>query len=161
MRVWRRPAISVRRAEVSDCDVLSDIHSAVFRRGWSGAEFESLLVQPGTQALIATYRSALGRERPAGFNLYRLTADEGEIISIAVVPECRRRGVGRQLLEDAMRNLYRDGARSVHLEVEDANLAAISLYRMMDFRETARRAGYYAQGRQTPGGALVMLRQLR
>jgi ribosomal-protein-alanine N-acetyltransferase len=161
MRAWRRPAISVRRAEVSDCDALAEIHSAAFRRGWSGAEFESLLVQPGTHALIASYRGAFGRERPAGFNLYRLAADEGEIISIAVVPECRRRGVGRRLLEESMRHLYRDGARSVHLEVEDANQAAIALYRRMDFHETARRAGYYAQERQTPGGALVMLRQLR
>ena len=161
MRPWGRPAISIRRAEIADCDVLSEMHVAAFRRGWSEAEFEALLVQPGTLAFIAHYRNAFGRRNPAGFILFRLIADEAEILSVAVVPECRRRGVGRQLLEEALRHLYREGASSIHLEVEDANQGAIALYRGMEFRESGRRAGYYAAGRESPAGALVMLRQLR
>jgi ribosomal-protein-alanine N-acetyltransferase len=161
MKGWGRPAVSVRRAEVADCDVLSEIHSAAFRRGWSEAEFEALLLQPGTHALIGHYRNALGRRIPAGFILFRLVADEAEILSVAVTPACRRRGIGRSLLEETLRHLYREGARDIHLEVEDANLAAIALYRRLEFRESGRRAGYYAQGRESPAGALVMLRQLR
>jgi [ribosomal protein S18]-alanine N-acetyltransferase len=161
MRSWGRPAISVRQAEVADCDVLSEIHTAAFRRGWSEAEFEALLVQPGTQALIAHYRNAFGRQSPAGFILFRLVADEAEILSVAVAPECRRRGIGKALLEEVLRYLYREGARGIHLEVEDGNRAAIALYRGMEFRESGRRAGYYTQGRESPAGALVMLRQLR
>jgi ribosomal-protein-alanine N-acetyltransferase len=151
----------LRRAEVADCDVLSEIHSATFRRGWSGAEFEAMLVQPGVHALIAYYRNTFGSRTPAGFIIYRSVADEAEILSVAVVQECRRRGVARQLLEEALRHLYREGARNIHLEVEDSNQAAIGLYRDMEFREYGKRAGYYAQGRATAGGALVMLRQLR
>jgi ribosomal-protein-alanine N-acetyltransferase len=161
MTPWRRPTISLRRAGVSDCDVLSDIHSSAFRRGWSDAEFESLLVQPGVHALLAHYRARVGRQTPAGFILYRLAADEAEILSVAVLPESRRRGIGRQLLEEALRHVYREGARDIHLEVEDSNVAAIALYRGVEFRESGRRTGYYAQGRETPAGALVMLRQLR
>ena len=161
MSPWGRPAISLRPAEVSDCDTLSEIHASAFRRGWSNAEFESLLVQPGVNALLADYRNRVGRRSPAGFILYRLAADEAEVLSVAVMPECRRRGVGRQLLEEALRHVYREGARDIHLEVEDSNLAAIALYRGVEFRESGRRTGYYAQGRETPGGALVMLRQLR
>jgi ribosomal-protein-alanine N-acetyltransferase len=112
-------------------------------------------------ALLAHYRNAFGWRIPAGFILYRLAADEAEVLSVAVTPQCRRRGIGKALLEDALRHLYREGARSIHLEVEDSNLAAIGLYRGVEFRESGRRAGYYAQGRETPGGALVMLRQLR
>jgi ribosomal-protein-alanine N-acetyltransferase len=161
MTRWRRPAISLRPADVSDCDVLSDIHSSAFRRGWSDAEFESLLVQPGVHALLAHYRNRVGRRAPVGFILYRLAADEAEILSVAVVQECRRRGIGKQLIEEALRHVYREGARDIHLEVEDSNLAAIALYRGVEFRESGRRTGYYAQGRETPAGALVMLRQLR
>ena len=161
MKIWARPAASVRRAEVSDCDILADIHSASFKRGWSGAEFESLLVQDGTHALIAFHRNAFGMRTAAGFNLFRLVEDEAEILSIAVAPHYRRRGVGRLLLEEALRQLYRDGASTVHLEVEDSNLPAITLYRRLEFRESARREGYYAEGRQSPAGALVMVRQLR
>ena len=161
MKLWGRTAASVRRAEIADCDVLSDIHSAAFKRGWSGAEFESLLVQDGTHALIAFYRNAFGFRSAAGFNLYRLVGDEAEILSIAVAPQFRRRGIGRLLLEESLRQLYRDGARAVHLEVEDSNHSAIALYRHLEFRESARREGYYAEGRQSPAGALVMVRQLR
>lgn len=161
MRAWRRKATSIRPAETSDCDVLSDIHAAAFRRGWSGAEFEALLVQPGTHALLAIWRHPLGWRVPAGFILYRLAADEAEVLSVAVVPECRRRGIGRALLEEALRHLYREGARRIHLEVEDGNVAAIELYRGLEFEESGRRAGYYRRGAQAPAGALVMLRQLR
>ena len=161
MKAWGRPETSLRRAEVADCDVLSDIHSATFRRGWSGAEFEAMLVQPGVHALIAYHRNTFGSRMPAGFILYRNVADEAEILSVAVVQECRRRGVARQLLEEAMRHLYREGARKIHLEVEDSNQAAIGLYRDMEFREYGKRAGYYAQGRAAAAGALAMMRQLR
>ena len=146
---------------MSDCVALSEIHASAFKRGWSDAEFEALLLQPGVHALLAHYRNAFGRRIAAGFILYRLAADEAEILSVAVTPACRRRGIGKALLEDALRHLYREGAQSIHLEVEDSNLAAIGLYRGVEFRESGRRAGYYAQGRETPGGALVMLRQLR
>jgi ribosomal-protein-alanine N-acetyltransferase len=161
MRGWGRPTVSTRRADVLDCLALAEIHASAFKRGWSDAEFEALLLQVGVHAVIAHYRNALGKRIPAGFILYRLIRDEAEILSVAVTPACRRRGIGRALLEDALRHLYREGARSIHLEVEDSNAAAIGLYRGVEFRESGRRAGYYAEGRETPGGALVMLRQLR
>jgi ribosomal-protein-alanine N-acetyltransferase len=161
MREWGRTAIDIRRAEVADCDVLSELHSATFRRGWSDAEFEAMLAQTGVHALIADYRNALGRRKAAGFILYRLTRDEAEILSVAVIRECRRRGIARKLLEEALRHLYREGAQNIHLEVEDANAAAIRLYEGLEFREAGRRPGYYAQGREAAAAALVMLRQLR
>ena len=161
MKAWGRPTVSTRRADVLDCLALAEIHASAFKRGWSDAEFEALLLQVGVHAVIAHYRNALGKRIPAGFILYRLIGDEAEILSVAVTPACRRRGIGRALLEDALRHLYREGARSIHLEVEDSNAAAIGLYRGVEFRESGRRAGYYAEGRETPGGALVMLRQLR
>jgi len=161
MRAWGRPTVSTRRADVLDCLALAEIHASAFKRGWSDAEFEALLLQSGVHAVMAHYRNALGRRIPAGFILYRLVADESEILSVAVTPACRRRGIGKALIEEALRHLYREGAKSIHLEVEDSNAAAIGLYRGVEFRESGRRAGYYTQGRETPGGALVMLRQLR
>ncbi len=161
MTLFGRSAFSIRRATVADCDDLSDIHAGSFSRGWSGAEFESLLVQSGTHALIAHRRNPLGRRSAAGFILYRIVADEAEILTVAVARESRRRGIGSALLEEALRHAYREGAERIYLEVEDTNRAAIALYRWAEFHETGRRAGYYREGRAAPGGALVMLRQLR
>jgi [ribosomal protein S18]-alanine N-acetyltransferase len=161
MTLFSRSAFSIRSATVADCDDLSEIHANSFSRGWSGAEFESLLVQPRTHALIAHRRNRLRRSSAAGFILYRVVTDEAEILTVAVAQESRRRGIGRALLEEALRHAYRDGAERIYLEVEDTNRAAIALYRWAEFQETGRRAGYYMEGRTTPGGALVMLRQLR
>lgn len=161
MKTLKRPSVSTRRAGMADCVVLSEIHASSFKRAWSDAEFEALLVQPGVHALLAEYNRRFGSRAPAGFILYRLAADEAEILSVAVAPAYRRRGVGKTLLENTLRQVYRAGAQSIHLEVEDSNHAAIGLYRGVEFRESGRRPGYYAQGRETPGGALVMLRQLR
>jgi ribosomal-protein-alanine N-acetyltransferase len=161
MSLWGRTGISIRPAEVADCDVLSEIHASAFRRGWSDAEFESMLVQSGVHGLLAHFRGLVGRLSAAGFILYRFAAEEAEILSVAVAPDYRRRGIGRQLIEEMLRHSYREGAHDIHLEVEDTNAAAIALYRGVEFRESGRRSGYYRQGRETPGGALVMLRQLR
>ena len=120
-----------------------------------------LLTALGGDTFGTVAADPLGRSRPAGFCLYRLVRDEAEILSVAVLHDFRRRGVARILLEEALRDLYREGASSIHLEVEDSNDAAISLYRRMEFSETGQRPGYYAQGRERPGGALVMRRQLR
>lgn len=157
----RRRAITLRQAEMSDCEAMSDMHSRAFGRGWSDVEFESLLVQSGTHAFVAEYRNPLGRRAPAGFILYRLAADEAEVLSVAVMADYRRRGIGKMLMEEALRHLYREGINIVHLEVDDANDAAINLYYGLEFRASGQRQGYYAQGRETPGSALVMQRQLR
>jgi ribosomal-protein-alanine N-acetyltransferase len=161
MKPWGHSKVAVRRAEIADCDSLADIHVSAFRRGWSNVEFEALLLQPGTHALIADYRTALGRRTKAGFILYRIVGAQAEILSVAVLPACRRRGIGKALIDECLRHLYRDGVHDIHLEVEDSNASAIALYRRVEFREISRREGYYRQSRETPGGALVMLRQLR
>lgn len=161
MMFWTRPAISTRRAKAADCARLAEIHATSFRRGWSDAEFDALLLQPGVYAVIAEYRGRLGARKAAGFILYRVAGDEAEILTVAVAPEFRRRGAGKALLQDALRHLYRLGAQSIHLEVEDSNFAAIGLYRGVEFRESGRRPAYFVQNRETAGGALVMQRQLR
>ncbi|MGQ7793076.1 GNAT family N-acetyltransferase [Faunimonas sp. B44] len=151
----------VAPAAIEDCTVLSDLHAAVFSRGWSESEFEAMLRQPGAAGLIARYRSAFGRTTLGGFALYRVAADEGEVISIGVVAECRRRGIGRALIEQMLRNLYREHVASVTLEVEEENRPAIALYRAFEFEPVGERPGYYVQGRPRPSGAIVMRRRLR
>lgn len=161
MRQIGRPAVLVRAAATADCGTLADIHAATFRRGWSEAEFEALLLQNGVHCLIADYRSAFGRRSVAGFVLYRIAGDEAEILSIAVTEACRRRGVARRLMEEVLRHLYRERVAGLLLEVEDVNAAAIALYRGLDFAPVGQRPAYYQQGRTTPRGALVMRRQVR
>jgi len=71
---------------------------------------------------------------------------KGHVISIAVTPEHRQHGVGRALLREAMRAMPLYGAKECYLEVRKSNVAAVKLYKRMDFRITRTMHGYYADG---------------
>jgi len=76
----------------------------------------------------------------------------GHIISIAVLPGCRGKGIGSRLLGRLMEGLATLGARRMRLEVRGSNSRAIGLYRAAGFVEEERIKNYYADGES----ALVM-----
>ena len=78
------------------------------------------------------------------------------VLSIAVAPECRRRGVGGALLESVLELCSLEGRRAVTLEVEATNTAAQSFYRLHGFLPLRFIPDYYGPGRH----ALQMIRLL-
>lgn len=80
-----------------------------------------------------------------------------EIDSIAVLPEYRRRGIGRLLLEEAEQEAKSDGAESVFLEVRAGNTPALSLYSSMGYRSEYVRKNYYSSPAED---AVVMMKKL-
>ncbi len=75
--------------------------------------------------------------------------DEAEILTLAVAPEHRRRGVGGALLQAFLR-----GRRGrVFLEVRPSNAAARRLYQRFGFTPAGRRASYY----QSPSEDAIVL----
>jgi ribosomal-protein-alanine N-acetyltransferase len=91
-----------------------------------------------------------------GMILARVAADEVEVLTLAVVPEARRRGVGARLLDAAMTVAFARGARTAFLEVSVGNSAARALYKRAGFTPAGRRPRYYADGTD----ALVLRRAL-
>ena len=128
---------------------LAALHAAVFRDGeaWNQAVIAGLLAQPGVFALI---------DPAGGMLLARLAADEAEILTLAVAPASRRRGIGAGVLAAAMRRAAAAGAAAMFLEVASANAAAGALYAKAGFVRVGRRARYYANG----GDALVLRAEL-
>lgn len=80
----------------------------------------------------------------AGFIAARVVADECEILNLAVAPAYRRRGVGRRLVERALAEARRAGARRCWLEVRASNAGAITFYEAMGFRRAGLRRAYYS-----------------
>lgn len=155
-----RPEIVVRTAFEEDAAMIAAIHGESFRHGWSDGEIEALMRQDNVTALAAEYCNAFGQRSAAGFVLYRTAADEAEILTVAVNPASRRRGVGRALMEEVIRRLYSDRIGSLFLEVDSGNAAAIALYEVLDFVTVGERSGYYAHGATAARGALVMRRDI-
>ena len=134
---------------------LATLHAASFRRGWTEAEFERLLVDRQVLA-----HEAVIRQRPVGFILSRRAAEDAEILSVAVARSERRRGVAGALLDVHLRNLAGLGTATVFLEVEDDNPPARRLYAGRGFLQVGERRGYYAQGDGRVSTALILRRDL-
>ncbi len=134
-----------------DAATIAALHAASFQRGWGEDEIDRLLADRS----VVTHRMVAGR-KTAGFIISRRAGDEAEILSIAVAPARRGRGLARPLLEFHLRTLAGLGIRTVFLEVDEHNKPALHLYNGSGFREVGRRQGYYGSG----ATALVLRRDL-
>ena len=66
------------------------------------------------------YVVAVGEE-VIGYCLLWLVVDEAEILTLAVIPSRRRRGIGGQLLEEVMSAVAAEGAHAIYLDVRESN----------------------------------------
>ena len=73
-------------------------------------------------------------------------ARKGHIVSVAVLEEHRRFGLGRALVEEALTGLKQRGCSEVYLEVRISNEAAIKLYENLNFQIASTHHGYYRDG---------------
>jgi ribosomal protein S18 acetylase RimI-like enzyme len=62
------------------------------------------------------------------------TPDFGAIQNVGILPEHRRRGLGRVLMLKALRGFQQVGITRVSLEVTAANTGAVQLYESLGFR---------------------------
>ena len=141
-------APEIRPVTPFDLELVAALHAACFVEGWSAASIAALLAGPGAFGLLA-----VSDGEPAGFILVRQAADEAEILSLAVRPAWRRRGLARRLLAVALERLVAAGTRRLLLEVAEDNVAARRLYQGAGLTPVGRRPGYY----RSAGGATAAL----
>lgn len=124
---------------MAHCDALAAIHKASFprRQVWAVDAFALQLILPGVFGLI---------DPCGGLIMVRTVADEAEVLTLAVIPAMRRRGVAATLLRQAMTEAVARGAGALFLEVSTRNAAAQALYRRFGFTEVGRRRRYYPDG---------------
>lgn len=146
---------AIEEAAAADAADIASLHAVSFRRGWSEDEVEALLID----RTVLAHRARLGRHF-AGFILSRRAADESEILSVAIAPRRRGRGIARRMLDLHLRRLAGLGIRTVFLEVDETNESARRLYARAGFREVGRRAGYYPKADSSAVAAVVLRRDL-
>ena len=125
---------------------LAALHAGAFDAPWDAAAFDSLLGEAGVHLA----------ETPDGFILMRTVADEAEILTLAVRPSARRRGVGAGLVGRGAAEAAARGARRLFLEVAEDNDAARALYARAGFVEAGRRPRYYARADGSRADALLL-----
>lgn len=129
----------IARAGLAHCAEMAAIHAACFPRPWSASEIADILSNPAAYA----YCARAGEGLMQGFVLAWATAPEAEILTLAVAPEHRRRGLGAQLVAAAQDLARSVEAEAMLLEVAATNHAARALYRRLGYSEVATRRGYY------------------
>ena len=142
MNVLIRPAVD------GDLAALAALETASFSVSWREAALRGHLEAPHTLSLLL-----FDGDDPVGYLLAGFLPPEGELYRVAVLPEARRRGYGRRLLETFFREAEKRDVYSLFLEVRESNEAAIALYRSVGFREIFLRENYY---RDPTEAALVM-----
>ncbi|MCE2565501.1 ribosomal protein S18-alanine N-acetyltransferase [Komagataeibacter sp. FNDCF1] len=139
--------------------MLARIHATAFVpvHRWDAVAMQALLDMPGIFIVLAQEKAAgeAGHDA-AGFIMARTTLDEAEILTFAVNPAWRRRGIGRDLLARCMREAADAGATTLFLEVARDNTPALALYRAAGFAQVGMRRGYYPDGMD----ACVMQRRI-
>ncbi|MDX1921721.1 MAG: N-acetyltransferase [Alphaproteobacteria bacterium] len=133
------PSISFEVSELSAADSawMAHVHAQSFDapQRWSASAIKGLLDQPLTKAFGISINQA-----PVGFIIARNVAGEGEILTLAVLPDARRNGVASQLLNTF---ITQQMPQNIFLEVMVTNQAAIDFYLSHGFEIVSKRIGYY------------------
>lgn len=108
---------------------------------WKTADYLRLSEEAGVLVLVAQEEPRPGRI--VGFAELRRVLDHAEILNLAVEPGRRRLGIGKSLLRDSCRQVHKDGAKAISLEVRASNAPAIALYHSMGFLARSVRKLYY------------------
>jgi ribosomal-protein-alanine N-acetyltransferase len=71
---------------------------------------------------------------------------KGHVVSIAVLPQGRRKGVAQALMTAAMDGMRRYNAKQIYLEVRMTNTAGVALYQKLGLEVARTIHGYYSDG---------------
>lgn len=137
--------LSVRKMEISDLDSVLEIENTSFENPWKKEHFlVNLADRDDAKAWIAETD-----ERVVGFIIawyipgYSGFKGESHIHNIAVLPEYRRKKIGKQLIGRAIRFGWDRGCMEVTLEVRESNIGAQKFYEKLGFRVVGHRQNYY------------------
>lgn len=119
---------------------LANLHATAFDKAWSADQIAALIGGAGAFALMAE------DEDPLGMIMARRLFEEAEILTLAVAPQARRRGLGLRLTQACAELLQGSEVHSLFLEVGEDNPGAVALYETCGFVPAGRRKDYYDRG---------------
>jgi [ribosomal protein S18]-alanine N-acetyltransferase len=131
--------ISIGDMITDDVPEVAGLEQVCFTTPWSEISFYNEVRRPGSFSKVAR----LG-EKIVGYVCAGRVVDEGHILTMAVLPEFRRRGIASALIGEVIRDLREEGCRFIFLEVRSSNEAARKIYEKFNFRIFGMRKSYYA-----------------
>ena len=139
------PVPRLRRMGSPHLHAVEEIEKASFAAGWPATAFQRELTGNGAARYLVVEEGDV-----AGFAGLWLMLDEAHVVSVAVLPERRRAGLGRLLIHGLLRVAIEEGMSDATLECRVSNQAARALYRSFGF-ETAG-SSFDLRGVPVPSG---------
>ncbi|MBO4594509.1 MAG: ribosomal protein S18-alanine N-acetyltransferase [Clostridia bacterium] len=129
----------IRRIEKTDSALLSSARKD-FPDCWSKEMIDSAF--EGGRFFGYLYKDGEG----FAFISYSLSVDTADIEDLFVSPSLRGKGIAKELLTAAIKDVREQGRTIVFLEVRTDNIPAINLYTSFGFEKISVRKKYYADG---------------
>lgn len=117
---------------------IAEIEKQCFSAPWTEKGIAEELNNPNAHFIVAETDNKV-----LGYIGVHEVCDEAYIDNIAVLPDYRRLGMGVKLLLSARDGAFKRGCSFISLEVRKSNLAAISLYSKLGFKNVGERKNFY------------------
>jgi len=142
----------IRRCDPSDIIPVMEINLKTLPEHYSDYFYESLLAELPEAFLVAEIeRKLVGYimcKIEYGFSNFKKLGfvKKGHVVSVAVLPDYRKKGIGRALIEEAIVGVKLKRSDELYLEVRCSNTEAIKLYEKLGFVIKQRLKAYYRDG---------------
>ncbi|HJT10509.1 MAG TPA: ribosomal protein S18-alanine N-acetyltransferase [Candidatus Nitrosotalea sp.] len=142
----------IRRCDPSDIIPVMEINLKTLPEHYSDYFYESLLAELPEAFLVAEVENKLVGyimcKIEYGFSNFKKLGfvKKGHVVSVAVLPESRQKGIGRALVEESMMGVKLKKSDELYLEVRCSNNEAIRLYEKLGFVIKQRLKAYYRDG---------------
>ena len=129
-----------------------EINIASLPEHYSDYFFESILKELPESFIVAeTKQKVVGYimcKIEFGFSNFRKLGfvKKGHVVSVAVLPEHRGKGIGRSLMLEAINGLAFRKSDEIYLEVRVSNDLAVRMYQSLSFLIKSRLRSYYRDG---------------
>lgn len=137
--------------ETEDAIAASKLEEAAFSMPWKAMDFLEMIEKTYAYYFVAELDGAI-----VGIIGFRDIAGEGEITNVVVDENFRRMGIGKMLVDEALKQADKLGVSDVTLEVRVSNESAIKLYESFGFKGEGVRPHFYERPDED---ALIMWRR--
>ena len=142
----------IRRCDPADIIPVMEINMKTLPEHYSDYFYESLLGELPEAFLVGEIKG-----RPVGYimckteygfsNFKKLGfVKKGHMVSIAVLEEHRQKGIGKAIVEEALKGVKSKKCDELYLEVRCSNTGGVKLYEKMGFIIKQRLKTYYRDG---------------
>ena len=126
--------IKIENMKEEHINEVENIEKICFAHPWSRTDLEQQLNLETSHFAVATVD-----EKVVGYMGLQIFSGEGYVTNVAVLPEYRRQGIAKMLIEKQLQNEM----SFITLEVRESNLPAIKLYESCGFENVGIRPKFY------------------